>query len=194
MPHPDWILKATQGRTDWTIEELYRLACDTPSDINEHLPLLREYASRSDVVTEFGMRHGVSTIAMLNVCPRPWPWLTSYDLVASPMVNLLMRIDQGFSFVRGDTRSVTIQPTDLLFIDTLHTYAQLSAELRRHAAKVRRWIILHDTVTYGTTGEDGGPGLTPAITELVAAGEWRFREHRANNNGLTVLERVPASA
>lgn len=190
MPHPDWILRATEHRTDWTLDELYDLVCETPSDINEHCPTLREYARRAEAVTELGMRHGVSTIALLaGVAEHPDAWLTSYDLGPSPMATLLTQLDQRFSFIEGDSLSVSIRPTELLFIDTLHTYRQLRAELDRHADKVSRWIILHDTTTYGERGEGGGRGLNAAVDELVARGQWEIAERRENCNGLTVLER-----
>jgi len=188
MPKPEWIIEATKHRTDWTIEELYDLVCGTPSDISEHLPLLRDLViEHCDSVTEFGMRHGVSTIALLAGGPC---WLTSYDLVPSPMATLLMRADEAFSFIEGDSRNVTIRPTDLLFIDTVHTYAQLHAELTRHADKVAKYIVLHDTATYGEVGEDGGPGLDKAVSELIERGRWEVQEHHRNNNGLTVLRRT----
>ena len=40
------------------------------------------------------------------------------------------------------------RPTDmLLFIDTRRDYEQLTEELRRHAGRVRRYIVLYDTAT-----------------------------------------------
>jgi len=38
-----------------------------PSDINEHLPALREYASKCGTVAELGVRTKVSTYAFLKV-------------------------------------------------------------------------------------------------------------------------------
>ena len=57
-----------------------------------------------------------------------------------------------FHFTVGDTKAIDIEETDLLFIDTLHTYDQLAAELARHGMKARRWIVLHDTTTFATNG------------------------------------------
>jgi predicted O-methyltransferase YrrM len=54
-----------------TVEDLlefgYNFACITKSDINEHLPVLTEYANECSHITEFGTRTGVST----------WAWLAS---------------------------------------------------------------------------------------------------------------------
>jgi hypothetical protein len=101
------------------------------------------------------------------------------------------QIGVDYGFVLGDTLKVDIEPTELLFIDTLHTYGQLKGELDRHAGKVKKWIILHDTETFGIKSEiEGESGLWPAVEEFLAAGGWKIVERRTNNNGLTVLERV----
>jgi hypothetical protein len=55
--------------------------------------------------------------------------------------------------------------------------------------------VLHDTTTFGDTGEDEGTrGLWPAVEELLATGEFRLVARHENNNGLTVLERVARPA
>ena len=94
----------------------------------------------------------------------------------------------------GNTLDVTIAETDMLFIDTLHTRAQLLAELTKHAPQVRKTIIMHDTTTFGKvdekTGEPGG--LISAIMEFLASpngATWCISEIHENNNGLTILER-----
>jgi hypothetical protein len=89
--------------------------------------------------------------------------------------------------------AIEIDETDLLFIDTKHTAAQLYGELQRHAARVRRWIALHDTETFGERGEDGGPGLLSALQRFLREQpEWTVTYHSATNNGFTVISRGPA--
>lgn len=48
----------------------YERLCRLPSDINEHLPILRQLASSATQVVELGMRTGVSTVALLAGHPR----------------------------------------------------------------------------------------------------------------------------
>lgn len=171
----------------------YQRACDRPSDINEHLPVLRRLAENVESVVEFGVRDVVSSWALLVAMPKR---LRCYDIHRSLQVDVLARLGQAvyqhcdFAFMQADTLKADIEPCDLLFIDTVHTYAQLSAELTRHASKVRKRIVLHDTETYGEYGEDGGPGIWEAIGELLATGEWYVEERYRNNNGLTVLVRT----
>ena len=45
------------------IEQKYKQRCTTPSDINEHLPVLRDYASKCTHITETGVRSAVSSYA-----------------------------------------------------------------------------------------------------------------------------------
>ena len=48
---------------------------------------------------------------------------------------------------------VPIAPTDLMLLDTWHTYRQLSRELLVIPKSVRKALILHDTVTFAARDE-----------------------------------------
>lgn len=181
------------------LEKLYQLLCSTPSDINEHLPKLRELASSVDHVTEMGVRGAVSTVALL--CGQP-DVLVSWDIdpaaIVNPMVAQLIEWsrESGTSFQPrvGSTVECSIEPTSLLFIDTLHTHDQLWAELNLHGDLVDKYLAFHDTETFGYQGEDKKkPGLLLAIKNFQDA-EWLYKKnswsehYRSNaNNGLYVL-------
>jgi hypothetical protein len=176
------------------VHAAYDRACSAVSDIYQHLPILFRYASCCRHVTEFGTRTGVSTLAFLRAMPET---LIAYDWVRLPEVdNLekLARLQQiAFTFHEADTRAAVIEPTDLLFIDTEHTRTQLEAELAASASRVRRYLIFHDTETFGEHGPSGEEGLWPAIAGFVRSNpEWLLLEHRPNNHGLTVLVRLNA--
>jgi hypothetical protein len=173
-----------------TLAQLYQLACELPSDIHEHCPTLYALARECRHVTEFGTRTGVSTTALLFAQPER---LVCYDRVRYPQVETLERLAgrTAFSFQQADVLQIEIEVTDLLFIDTWHVYEQLQAELRLHAAKVRKYIVLHDTTTFGERGDEPARrGLWPAVEEFLARGSFRLKQRYANNNGLTVLERA----
>jgi GT2 family glycosyltransferase/tetratricopeptide (TPR) repeat protein len=173
-----------------TLDKLYDGACRTPSDIHEHLPTLYQLASQCRHVTEMGTRTGVSTTALLFAQPDQ---LVCYDLRKHPEVYRLEALAgrTRFRFHKADVLQVDIEETDLLFIDTRHDYEQLQEELRRHAGKVRKYLVLHDTTTFGERGEtEGHRGLWPAIEEFLAGGTFRLRQRYTNNNGLAVLEAV----
>ena len=183
-----------QQATLVTLDTLFDAAVQTPSDINEHALTLRDYAQKSAVVVEFGVRHGVSTCALLAGKPKR---LLSYDVMKYPEVNVFERLAAAeqnvqFEFVQGSSLDVTIPDCDLLFVDTKHTGDHLYAELTRHHKQVRNWIVLHDTVIFGKIGEDGSSGLLDGVRRFVRENwEWSVLAHYQNNNGLMVLTKRP---
>lgn len=175
----------------YNFKQAFIHAVNTPSDINEHLPLMNLLAKLCNHVTEFGVRWGTSCKAWLNndVVVR------GYDITAFPEAVELFGHAQAAGkdaqLILRDTLSLeTLEYTDMLFIDSLHTYHQVSGELA-YAKFVTKFIVLHDTVLFGDQGEDRSvPGIGQAIREFLAANnDWTVMEHRTNNNGLTVLTR-----
>ncbi len=172
----------------------YVRVCNTHSDINENLPILFELSKECNHVTEMGVRSGVSTRAFLNSDVI----LRSYDIVLDDNVISLFerakKIGKDVTYTQADVLNIEIEQTDLLFIDTLHGYTQLKQELNIHAKKSKKYIVFHDTQTFGTVAEplaNEHLGLLPAIIEfMIENPEWKFKIHKTNNNGLTVLEKV----
>jgi len=189
------------------IQDTYNNLTNTPSDINEHLPVLKEYAEKCEHVTEMGVRWVVSTFALILAKPKN---LISIDLFHPShygdnsrlymIQNYAQENNINFDFKLGDTLKIDIEPTDLLFIDTLHRYGQLKAELQKHAKNVKKYLIFHDTTTFGATDEghyyqaphldSSKVGLWPAIEEFLENNkEWEILERKTNNNGLTILHK-----
>lgn len=173
-----------------SIQKDYESRCAVPSDINELMPVLYDYATQSNVVVEFGVRTGNSTAAFLAGLEKSDGFLYSYD-IKQPQCGF----DSGWwEFTQADTGKLDAIPEcDTLFIDTLHTAAQVEAELRQ-AKYVRKWILLHDTMLFGDKGEGqgGGFGITHAIYCFLRDnhGAWRIKDHLPHNNGLLILERL----
>jgi hypothetical protein len=169
--------------TPAAIEAEYLRLCATPSDIHEHLPILRQYADECDHVTEFGVRACVSLHAFLASKAR--------KVVAYDIANVAVPDCEKLTFINADVLTVDIEPTDMLFIDTLHTYDQLYAELSRHTEQVHRWVALHDTEMFGMTGENGDYGLLVALIEFLDRHpQWKICYQTKANNGLTILSRA----
>ena len=176
-------------------EILYNAYCAENSDINEHLPILKYYASLCNHITEFGVRAGKSTIALLNGCPKR---MISYDIRIwkkfNPNLTAELALPETkFTFKLKNVLKTDIKQTDLLFIDTFHTYNQLKQELKLHHTKVNKWIIMHDTETFGIKGEDGKePGLNDALNEFLEKyiDQWGLEKIYVNNNGLTIIRRI----
>ena len=176
-------------------------------DIGQHLHYLRRLASTCSHITEFGMAQGASTTAFIAARPKK---LITYDIGDWPTNQLyILARHAGVELrcVKENTLETTIEETDLLFIDSTHTYAHLSVELARHSPMARRFIVLHDTVKCWKTGMHsshadypgidfarvGGrvkvEGIGRAILEFLSKGEWVVKEKFKRNNGLMVLAR-----
>jgi hypothetical protein len=173
-----------------SLEERYRVACLTPSDLNEHLPALHALARECLHVTDLGTGDGAAATAFLFARPEA---LACYDKVRTAEAAALAAVAGAtrLTFHEADVLRADIEETDLLFIDTWHVHEQLQEELARHAGKVRKYVVVHGTVTYAEEGESPGHrGLWPAVEELLAQGRFRVKQRFAHNHGLTVLEAV----
>lgn len=183
------------------IQQKYNIKCNDLTDINEHLPVLLEYAKQVETIAEFGTRFAVSCYSFAMARPKK---LICVDLIkrdeAIEFCDLCRKENINVRFDVADTTKYNLEQVDLLFIDTLHTYSQLKKELALHNNKVNRYIILHDTVNYAFSDDiivpkeisDKEPtqGLIPAIMEFLQDHrEWKHLKTYPNNNGLTVLER-----
>lgn len=181
------------------LQQEYEIACSTESDINQHLAILYEAAQECDHITEMGVRTGASTRAFLYADPEKY---IAYDLEIDPMVNELFEycksIKKDYQYIQADVLKIEIEETDLLFIDTYHCYEQLTQELKLHSSKVKKYIIFHDTHTYGRRGENldfqsfsGTKGIMYAIEEFLEGNSnWKIVHDVDYNNGLVIIERI----
>jgi hypothetical protein len=181
----------TQDANVFEVE--YHKAKTTISDINQNLHILYDLAKECKTVIEMGVRTGVSTRAFLNTDVE----LLSFDIVKNPTVENLFTLAKSkgkkVQYVIDDVLNIEIPETDLIFIDTLHTYTQLKQELNLHGNKAKKYLVFHDTHTFGLRDEDGTgtKGLMSAIIEfLIDNPQWKFKIYKTHNNGMTVLERT----
>lgn len=187
----------------------YQTLCNIPSDINEHLPVLKKYAEECEHITEMGVRYACSTWAFIEAKPKK---LLCYDIDYKPfepseqiIKKMCENYEIEFEFILGDCLKLDIEKTDLLFIDTLHTYNQLILELNKHSKNVNKYIILHDTTLFGhndeyvyghasdlvKNSETKKFGLIPAIDDFIKENtDWIVFESHSNNNGLTILKNI----
>jgi GT2 family glycosyltransferase/Tfp pilus assembly protein PilF len=180
--------------TDQTLDELYQAACQTVSDFHEHLPKLCALARECAHITVLGIRAGLALTALLYARPER---VVCYDTVRPAQLDALRRVAgrTELVFQLMDGQMAEIAATDLLLLDSRRDYEQRQEELRRHAGKVRRYLVLPGTSRHGYDGETAGqPGIWPAVQEFLAAGTFRLQERLFNNNGLTVLEAVANKA
>jgi hypothetical protein len=191
------------------VKKKYTELLETPSDINEHLSTLFDLAKEVNSIVELGTRNCASAIAFLAAIIETKKTFVTYDLYRSSIVDELEKYS-NFKFCLEDVLEATIPNTDLLFIDTLHTYFQLLSELNLHSANVNKYIVLHDTTSYkhgdepfyssiekmimSNKVEHGEKrGLLNAIEEFMGSTEgkkWAIHKVYENNNGLTILKRI----
>lgn len=174
-----------------SVDYEYKLVCKGPSDINEHLPILKEYGEKCKHITELGTRYGNSTIAFMAA--RPEKFIT-YDVQYNSKLDYLELVakDNSINFEIRIENPQEIEQTDLLFIDTDHHVDQCSKELMLHADKVNKYLIFHDVVSFWEKGQgyEKGGGLKYAIEPFMASHpEWKQVYRAENNNGLLILER-----
>jgi hypothetical protein len=168
--------------------EAYEQCSRIPSDMNEHAPKLREIA-RDLRIVEFGIYHGVSAISFLaGGCKS----LTSYDIVRWPVVDFVCKIcADRFQWICQDCQEADIPLCDLLLEDSWHDGMHVRKLLRKHAPKVQKYLVFHDTHTYGKVGSGGGEGIMLPILEFLADQwpAWDMIYRVKNNHGLVILER-----
>lgn len=173
------------------LERLFREAADTPSDINDHLDLLYRLASSVHDVAEIGVGMAKSTAALAYALPRK---LRVYEVprtAANVRVEAAARLSGvDYQRIALEGADLRIEPTDLLLIDGLHDEERVAMELELHTPLVRRFLVLHDTESYGERGETPGHrGIWPAVCAYMRRHpEWRMQSHLPNN-GLTVFVR-----
>jgi hypothetical protein len=164
------------------------------SDISAHLPLIEYFASKCNHCTELGTRDGHSTIALIAGCKGK---VISYDINLTPLLNELYGINLPCQWVFRQESSIApenqIEETDLLFVDTLHSYNQVKEELRLWGAITQKYIIFHDTFSHGEYAHDCGSieGINRAISEFLKNNKsWKSIYKVEFNHGLHILEKA----
>jgi hypothetical protein len=201
------------------VRDNYEMNAIRPSDINEHLPTLRKYATKCSTIAEMGVRGCVSTWAFIQGLienkeqKKELMCVDIDDLDLSEIITIAKDAGVNVKFIKDDSAKVDLgKRVDLLFIDTWHVYGHLKRELEFHHSNVDKYIIMHDTTVDAIWGEsmrcgsdvrkqavDSGysveeicKGLTPAIDEFLESHypEWTLLEKFENCNGLTILKRL----
>lgn len=165
-----------------------------------HMDRVMRLARECETCVEFGIRRANSTVALLVGCPGR---VYSYDVERLPQFHDPILDAAGNRWVPtyADTTTIDIPECDLLLHDSFHNYAVVKADLDRHADKVRKYLVFHDSITCGTVGE-GIPGnhrsplfqdtrgFRMAVDELMIRDpSWRIAAHYPDHNGLLVLQR-----
>jgi predicted O-methyltransferase YrrM len=136
-------------------------------DMRPHVDRLVEFASGCQVIVEFGVRRGFSTVAFLEGLPSTGR-LFSVDVDRCPS-----RIDDPrWTFIRGDDRLRHVRRrlprrADLVFIDTSHELLHTIDELEFAQSLGPSVILCHDAYW---------PGVLEAIEAFCTDGRWRMSD------------------
>lgn len=200
------------------MENKYNFLCDSPSDINEHLPVLYKYAKECESVIECGVRGCVSSWALV------FGLLNNDKKIKKILLN--DKMECNIDELLNETKTLPIEISyqwknnldleltsnyDMVFIDTWHVYGHLKRELAKFSLITNKYILMHDTTIDEIDGETircgwnvneqseetGYPvdeiksGLNKAIIEFLETNtNWILVEKLTNNNGLTILKRI----
>jgi len=172
------------------INDVYKHWCDTPSNMQNEIRTIHRYACMCKHITEFGFGVGRSGSAILAAKPKKYITYDVRDYGPREQYKKLAEFEElDFEFILGDSTEVEIEPTEMLFIDSWHTFKQKTIELSKHVKKVSKFILIHDTRTCGHRGEDGTePGYLQAIKNFLLTNEnWYLLEIDQTGNGICVL-------
>lgn len=190
-------------------------ACREETPMHEHVPVLKNLAMQCSSVVEIGIYDMVSSWGILRGLAESHAPSRSYvgiDIRRPPedILNLAQNIaekcDISFKFIEQNDMEIDIEPAELLFIDSLHTYSHLSYELEKFSSKITKFIAMHDTSDpWGSRDDDAYTGdyseypssintakrgLWNAVTDFLAKHpEWELYERRFNCYGFTILKR-----
>lgn len=158
-----------------------------------HCPTIREFASRCQHVTELGLNSlGVCVSVMAGQPPTFIAYGKDEKKVDEIVKELPDNVGRTHLKIRkGDSLKIQIEETEMLVIDTYHTYSQLNKELLKHAGSVTKYIVIVNSYAFAVRGEDGNaPGIMDAVVEFVAKNNrWEIVYNERKNNGLLILQR-----
>jgi hypothetical protein len=200
------------------IKNKYEELIKIPSDINEHLETLFNYACKCDSIIETGVRGCVSSWALVygllnNNLTKKKILLNDIEKCnIEELLEFTKNLDIKINYEWTNNLNLIIDENyDMIFIDTWHVYGQLKRELKKFSKIINKYIIMHDTTVDEIFGEtircgmnaiqqselSGIPieeinkGIWFAVEEFLLENKnWIIEKRYTNNNGFTILKRI----
>lgn len=216
VPRPaGTLVRPEGGRIEWrstmnSLQDWLDAAANANHPYKPQQATLLKYLAGANHVTEMGGRRRYSTVLILGGKPKHYllidpspgpemPELARFALPDTEVRVLTLRSEKVDHATWQNACAATDHKTDVLFLETSHNGIQLTGEFLLYAPRVRRRIILPNTVTHATHGEGANEGMVPAIRRLVKGelpvakeDEWFIAAHEPTGFGMTVLSRDPA--
>jgi hypothetical protein len=140
-----------------------------------------------NIAVSLGIMKGDAAFALLLGCQHH----ISIDSNASrDTLNFLNDYfgSKSSSIIQNTYDPIDLEEFDVLFVDSAHTADCVEKELKTHAYKVNKFIIFHDTHTFGDVGEDGGEGIKKPIYDFLSKNqEWKIIYEVNHNNGMIII-------
>jgi hypothetical protein len=197
------------------LKRQYDHSCEEPSPIYQHVPVLRKLAKGCSSVIEIGLWEMTSSWGLLQGLAESRSPFKSYLGIdpRSPELETLQRAQRvsdahgiQFRYWQTNDLEIEIEPAELLFIDSLHTYCHLSYELEKFSPKITKYIAMHDTsAPWGERDDEDYrgdfseyPSWIPrnkkgtwfAVEDFLARHpEWVLLERYLHCHGFTILRR-----
>jgi len=188
IPYPFSDGRCNNMELVFDLETEYKMACQGHCwyDMNQHVPTMKRFAKKCDKILELGISIGCSTRGLLSGRPKEYVGVDIFPENSNKVDTLrLKKIAEDnnikFTFCCMDDLDYTFDSTDLLHIDSLHTYDHLYGELNKFSNKVKKYILIHDTeLSY----------LVRAVNDYLNKDScWEVIENHTYCHGLYVLER-----
>lgn len=166
-------------------------------DMVPHTGHLSELAKDAQVILEFGIRSGVSTLALLNGLPVTGR-MVSVDINPDCQNHLhpAVKADPRITLIWGNALDPKLRARyplepDLFMLDAGHEYAETVAELQLASELGAKRLVLHD---YLYTSPECK--VKPAVDDWLAGGApYEITVLHQSQWGLLVMDRVvPGSA
>ena len=145
---------------------------------------IRDIIKKSESYTEFGVYQGHTlAVALLTNTKK----IRAYDIDLSLFSDKQHLFDNhakenkiDFKIYKRNTARGCIEETDVLNIDSLHTYTHCMKELNHHGHRVKKYIIFHDTNT---------ESLFNAVSNFMARNDWELVTRNTLGVGYTLIKR-----
>lgn len=111
---------------------------------------LKRVAEQCESYTEFGVNQGttLATVMLTNTVKK----IRAVDIKlaaynpAKPFFEQYAKDNSiDYSITEASTLDISIEPTDMLYIDTVHNCNHLMKEINKHINRVHKYVIFHDT-------------------------------------------------
>lgn len=132
-----------------SLEEEYKKMAEGEhgNPMGAYIYVLRRLSEGVEHITELGTGHFCSTRGFMASKPKKMVGIDiKKQIQADSIIQLAKNNGIDYEFIEADSISLSIEETDILLVDSKHTYAHALKEMNKHSSKTKKYIIIHDTL------------------------------------------------